>query len=82
MFRQLDTVWSVPVAEPALSTSSGNEIFPLLSSDGKTMYFSSDGFYGVGGYDLYKSIWDESSKSWSAPQNLGFPYSSPADDLH
>ncbi len=81
MTMQLDTVWSVPVAEPVLSTSSGHEIFPLLSSDGKTMYFSSDGFYGVGGYDLYKSIWDESSKSWSAPQNLGFPYSSPADDF-
>lgn len=81
MTMQLDTVWSVPVAEPAFSTPAGNEIFPLLSPDGKTMYFSSDGFYGVGGYDLYKSVWDESAKRWSAPQNLGFPYSSPEDDF-
>ena len=81
MTMQLDTVWSVPVAEPAFSTPAGNEIFPLLSPDGKTMYFSSDGFYGVGGYDLYKSVWDESEKRWSAPQNLGFPYSSPEDDF-
>lgn len=81
MTMQLDTVWSVPVAEPVLSTSAGDEIFPLLSPDGKTMYFSSDSFYGVGGYDLYKSEWDESAKKWSVPQNLGFPYSSPADDF-
>ena len=81
MTMQLDTVWSVPVAEPAFSTPAGNEIFPLLSPDGKTMSFSSDGFYGVGGYDLYKSVWDESAKRWSAPQNLGFPYSSPEDDF-
>ena len=81
MTMQLDTVWSVPLVEPVLSTSAGNEVFPLLSPDGKTIYFSSDGFYGVGGYDLYKSVWDENAKRWSAAQNLGFPYSSPADDF-
>ena len=81
MTMQLDTVWSVPLVDPVLSTSAGNEVFPLLSPDGKTIYFSSDGFYGVGGYDLYKSVWDENAKRWSAAQNLGFPYSSPADDF-
>ena len=81
MTVKLDTVWSVPVVEPVLSTLSGNEIFPVLSPDGKTLYFASDGFYGVGGYDLYKSVWDEGTKRWSAPQNLGFPYSSPEDDF-
>lgn len=81
MTVKLDTVWSVPVVEPVLSTLSGNEIFPVLSPDGKTLYFASDGFYGVGGYDLYKSVWDEGTQRWSAPQNLGFPYSSPEDDF-
>lgn len=81
MTEQLDTVWSVPVVVQNLSTLSGNEIFPMLSPDGKTLYFASDGFYGVGGYDLYKSVWDEDAQNWSTPQNLGFPYSSPHDDL-
>ena len=45
------------------------------------MYFSSEGLYGVGGYDLYKSKWDEKTGNWGAPTNLGFPFSSPANDF-
>ena len=76
-----DTVWTVPVPVEELSDPSADEIYPILSPDGKTMFFASDGLYGVGGYDLYKSVWDEQRKRWSAPQNMGFPYSSPADDF-
>lgn len=76
-----DTVWTVPVPVSELSDPSSDEIYPMLSPDGKTMYFASDGLYGVGGYDLYKSVWDEQRQRWSAPQNMGFPYSSPADDF-
>ena len=76
-----DTVWTVPVPISELSDPSADEIYPMLSPDGKTMYFASDGLYGVGGYDLYKSVWDEQRQKWSAPQNMGFPYSSPADDF-
>ena len=76
-----DTVWTVPVPVEELSDPSADEIYPILSPDGKTMFFASDGLYGVGGYDLYKSVWDDQRKRWSAPQNMGFPYSSPADDF-
>ncbi|MBR4883045.1 MAG: PD40 domain-containing protein, partial [Bacteroidales bacterium] len=76
-----DTLWSVPNLLNENITSAGNEIFPIVSPDGKTLYFSSDGHYGVGGYDLYVAQWDEDSKDWGMPQNMGFPYSSPEDDL-
>lgn len=76
-----DTVWTVPVPVVELSDQSADEIYPMLSPDGKTIFFASDGLYGVGGYDLYKSVWDEQRQKWSAPQNMGFPYSSPADDF-
>lgn len=79
--EQQDTVWSVPVLLEKQSTTDSNEIYPMLSPDGKTLYFSSKGFYGAGGYDLYKSVLDESTQTWSVPQNMGFPYSSPADDF-
>ena len=79
--EQQDTVWSVPVLLEKQSTTDSNEIYPMLSPDGKTLYFSSKGFYGAGGYDLYKSVLDEASQTWSVPQNMGFPYSSPADDF-
>jgi len=76
-----DTLWTVPSVLPALSDASADEIYPMLSPDGKTLFFSSKGLYGVGGYDLYKSVWDEGAGRWSDPQNMGFPYSSPADDF-
>ena len=79
--EQQDTVWSVPVLLEKQSTTDSNEIYPMLSPDGKTLYFSSKGFYGAGGYDLYKSVLDEATQTWSVPQNMGFPYSSPADDF-
>lgn len=61
-------------------TSSSDEIFPMMSPDGNTIWFASSGLYGVGGYDLYESQWDEQTKSWSVPVNMGFPFSSPAND--
>lgn len=76
-----DTLWSVPCKLEELSTATAEEIYPMLSPDGKTMYFSSNGLYGLGGYDLYFSTWDEEAKCWSMPQNMGIPFSSPDDDF-
>lgn len=81
MVELLDTAWAAPVVDTLLSTPAADEIFPLLSNDGNTMYFASKGLYGIGGYDIYSSQWDEKDQRWSAPQNLGMPYSSPADDF-
>ncbi len=57
-----------------------DEIFPMFSQDGRTVYFASKGLYGVGGYDLYCSEYQEDDNSWSIPVNMGFPFSSPAND--
>lgn len=76
-----DTIWTVPALLNENMTSAADEIYPMLSADGRTMYLSSAGFYGVGGYDIYVSEWDELAGDWSVPVNMGFPYSSPADDF-
>jgi len=76
-----DTVWTVPSLINEYLTSASDEIYPVLSADGKSLYFASRGLYGVGGYDLYVSQWDEETSDWSMPVNMGFPYSSPADDF-
>ena len=76
-----DTIWSVPTLLNEHMTSASDEIYPMLSPDGKKMFFSSAGLYGVGGYDIYVSEWDEGTGDWSVPVNMGFPYSSPADDF-
>ena len=75
------STWSYPELMGELLLSPGNEVFPMLSEDGKTLTFSSDGLHGMGGYDLYRSTWDEETGTWSEPMNMGFPYSSPGDDF-
>ncbi len=76
-----DTIWTYPALLNEQLTSSSDEIYPMLSSDGRTMYFSSRGLYGVGGFDIYMSEWSDRDNDWSVPVNMGFPYSSPADDF-
>ena len=76
-----DTLWSAPRLVGESLLSAGDEIYPMLSPDGKTMYFASNGLYGMGGFDLYSSAYDEASGEWGEPVNLGFPYSSPKDDF-
>lgn len=76
-----DTVWSLPVLLNEGLVSSSDEICPMLSGDGKTLYFASSGLYGVGGYDIYMSSWDDSKGEWGTPVNMGFPYSSPYNDF-
>lgn len=76
-----DSLWSVPSLLSESMVSSADEICPMLSADGKTMYFASSGLYGIGGYDIYMSSWDEDKGEWGEPQNMGLPYSSPGDDF-
>lgn len=72
-----DTAWTAPAALPF--ASGKGEVYPMIS--GNKLYFSSRGLFGVGGYDLYSCEWDQKAKKWGKPVNLGFPYSSPADDF-
>lgn len=58
-----------------------NEESPLISPDGKMLFFGSKGHDGFGGYDMYVSYKNE-KEEWSTPQNLGVPINSGGDDLY
>ena len=55
---------------------------PFIDYDGKTLYFSSQGRDGMGGYDIFKSVYDSAANEWSEPENLGFPINTPDDDIY
>jgi len=74
--------WSLLPQNLTIINSPLDEEFPTLSADGKTLYFASKGFDSMGGYDLFKSIWDETTMNWSPPVNLGAPINSPFDDIY
>ncbi len=75
-----DTLWSAPQIANENITTEGDEILPHLSPCGKKLYFASNGHTGMGGFDLYVSQWNEETGDWDTAQNLGFPFSSTADD--
>lgn len=47
-----------------------------------TLYFSSKGHDGMGGYDIYKSTYNAANNEWSEPINLGYPINTPDDDVY
>jgi outer membrane protein OmpA-like peptidoglycan-associated protein len=58
-----------------------SERSPFLHPDMKTLYFSSDGYGGMGKLDVYKSTrLDDSWTNWSTPVNLGKYINTPYDD--
>lgn len=65
---------------PNINTKYKEE-FPHFSEDGKTIYFASQGHSSMGGFDIFKSVWDEVNQTWSAPKNLGYPINTADDDL-
>lgn len=71
-FLLSDGTWSQPKNLGARVNSAATEMSPFLAADGKTLYFSSDGFSGFGSKDMYMTRrLDDSWKRWSEPQNLG-----------
>lgn len=58
-----------------------DEDYPFLHPDGKTLYFASKGHNSMGGYDIFKSVWDSVNNKWTNPVNLDFPTNSPYDDI-
>ncbi len=55
---------------------------PFIGFDGKTLYFSSRGGNGMGGYDIYRVEYDSASQIWSSPTNMGYPINTPDDDIY
>ena len=57
-----------------------DEDAPYLDRDGKTLYFSSSGNSSIGGYDIFRSQYEDTA--WSFPINLGYPINTTSDDIY
>ncbi|HEY8401564.1 MAG TPA: OmpA family protein [Cytophagaceae bacterium] len=65
---------------PTINTPFEEEA-PFIHPDGRTLYFSSTGHSGMGGYDIFKSTM-KSDGSWSEPENIGYPINTADDDIY
>ncbi|MBK9962414.1 MAG: OmpA family protein [Saprospiraceae bacterium] len=69
--------YSEPVNLGSLNTVS-DDLTPFYQ-DGK-LYFSSEGWPNIGGFDVFVSNWNGSE--WSEPKNVGTPINTSTDDLY
>jgi tetratricopeptide (TPR) repeat protein len=69
--------WSSPENLGNKVNSFGDEMYPSIN--GNILYFTSNGWPGFGGLDLFSTTFE--NKTWSKPENLGTPINSPFDDF-
>ncbi|WP_343307809.1 OmpA family protein [Chitinophaga niabensis] len=73
-----DSNWGKPVnCGPRINTVAA-ETFPSFNAEG-TLYFSSKGHPGMGGYDIFRVTGNKAE--WTMPFNLQPPFNSGADDM-
>jgi outer membrane protein OmpA-like peptidoglycan-associated protein/tetratricopeptide (TPR) repeat protein len=63
---------------PVINTIFDEET-PFITNDGKRLFFSSQGHYNMGGFDIFCS--EKIQDTWQAPKNIGCPVNTPDDDL-
>lgn len=81
-FLQRDNRWTEPLNLGDDVNSAHMESSPYLAADNETLYFSSKGFSGYGGNDVYISRrLDETWTNWTEPENLGPDINSIGDDV-
>lgn len=74
--------WGDPINLGAEINTTYNEDSPYYDDHTNTLYFSSSGLEGFGGYDVFKSVYDSVSHKWSKPENMGSPINTTDDDLY
>lgn len=77
--RQNDGKWGQPVKLDSIINSAEQEQSPFMHPDGKTLYFTSKGHVGMGGFDVFYARMKPDG-TWGEPENLGYPINTAADE--
>jgi len=71
--------YSLPMNLPNIN-SDENDITPFYHSDSRTLYFSSEGYMSMGGYDVFKS--KDNNGLFAKPDHMGVPINSSYHDIY
>lgn len=61
--------------------TADDEMAPFIHADTRSLYFSSKGHPGMGGFDLFVSKKDENGQ-WTKAENLGYPLNTSEDEIN
>lgn len=74
--------WGKPINLGDKINTSYDEETPTILEDGRTMFFSSQGHYGMGGFDIFCTVKSgDADTSWSEPLNIGYSINTIGNDL-
>ena len=76
--RGADGNWSTAYPLDGVNTD-GHDKLPFIHSDSQTLYFSSDGHFGAGGFDIFYTKFENGK--WTRPKNIGIPINTSNDEL-
>ncbi|MFT6745934.1 MAG: outer membrane protein OmpA-like peptidoglycan-associated protein [Glaciecola sp.] len=77
--KMTNGIWGRPKSLGDVINTPGNEKTPFLHTDSKTLYFSSNGHPGMGGYDIFFSQMTDEGE-WTKPKNIGYPINTSGDE--
>jgi outer membrane protein OmpA-like peptidoglycan-associated protein/tetratricopeptide (TPR) repeat protein len=72
--------WGTPKNLGPDINTEGREMFPYVDSSGQ-LYFSSDAHGGLGGLDIFRARYNDSTARWGKIRNIGAPINSSYDDF-
>lgn len=85
-------IWMVQMDEDGNTTTARNmgpvintpddEITPFFHFTTSTLFYSTNGMGGFGGFDVVKSGFNADDSTWSMPKNLEAPFNSSRDDAY
>ena len=82
IFKNERGYWERPINLGEVINTPGIEDAPFFDPATATLYFSSNGHVGIGGFDIWRSTYDSTDQTWTKPVNVGLPINSTADDLY
>lgn len=71
--------WGLAMNMGSVINTQYEEDSPFISADGRTLIFSSQGHTSMGGFDIFKSEFEDGT--WSVPENIGYPINTAEDDV-
>ncbi len=74
--------WGEAVNMGKLINSPEDEEGVFMHPNGKVIFFSSTGHNSTGGFDIFMSVFDETSQAWTLPENLGTQVNTPENEIY
>jgi len=80
VYDKIHKTFTKPLNAGGYINTLGDEMTPFYDNPNKTMYFSSNGLAGYGGFDIFQSLGD--IMKWTPAENVGTPINTTFDEFY